>query len=146
LLKRVAYETLARGERKIRHLAAARALEASFGPADPEIVEVLAAHYLAAYEAAPDAADATAIRSRTQELLDRAGERAASLAAREEASRYFTRAAEFADEPLDRARLFERAGMAAWAGGRGATARERFEQAITLYEGEEATHPAARVA
>ena len=58
LVRRVAYETLARRERKTRHLAAAAQLEATFGLAEQEIVEVVAAHYVAAYEAQLDADDA----------------------------------------------------------------------------------------
>ena len=58
LVRRVAYDTLARKERKTRHLAAAAQLEESFGEAEQEVVEVVAAHYVAAYEAQPDADDA----------------------------------------------------------------------------------------
>ena len=51
---------------------------------DEEVVEVLASHYLDAYEPAPDADDATEIRAAGGEMLARAGERAASLARRAE--------------------------------------------------------------
>ena len=53
--------------------------------AEQEVVEVVASHYLAAYEAAPDADDAAAIRAKAGDQLARAGERAASLGANEEA-------------------------------------------------------------
>ncbi len=56
LVKKVAYDTLSRRERKTLHLAAAEHLR-SLGDED-EIVEVVAAHYLDAYRAAPDDADA----------------------------------------------------------------------------------------
>ena len=49
----VAYETLAKKERKARHLAAAEYLEREWGRPSDEIVEVLASHYLDAYRAAP---------------------------------------------------------------------------------------------
>src|SRR5581483_10172015 len=75
LLKRVAYETLSKAERKSRHLAAAAHLVQAFGAGEQEIVEVVAAHYLDAYDAAPDAEDAVEIRARAQEMLTRAGER-----------------------------------------------------------------------
>ena len=52
---------------------------------EDEVVEVIASHYLAAYEAAPDADDAAEIRGKAQAMLARAGERAASLAAAAEA-------------------------------------------------------------
>jgi class 3 adenylate cyclase len=72
LLKRVAYETLAKPERKARHLAAAAHLTQAFGAGEQEIVEVVAAHYLDAYRAAPDADDAPEIKARAQEMLARA--------------------------------------------------------------------------
>ncbi len=114
LVRRVAYETLARRERKARHLEAAALLESGFGEAEQEIVEVVASHYLAAYEAEPDAEDADEIRSSAREVLARAGERAGSLAAVAEARRYFEQAARLAEEPLERARLLDRAGSMAF--------------------------------
>jgi predicted ATPase/class 3 adenylate cyclase len=145
LLKRVAYETLARAERKARHLAAAAHLTQAFGAGEQEIVEVVAAHYLDAYQAAPDADDAPEIKAHAQQMLTRAGERAASLAANEDAQHYFERAAELADDPLTEAGLRERAGATAWAAGRAEQAQHHFERAIELYESEGMTHPAARV-
>ena len=56
LLRKVAYETLAKADRKARHLAAAAYLERTLG--EQEVVEVVASHYLDAYRVAPDAADA----------------------------------------------------------------------------------------
>jgi class 3 adenylate cyclase/tetratricopeptide (TPR) repeat protein len=144
LLKRVAYETLAKAERKARHLAAASHLVHAFGAGEQEIVEVIAAHYLDAYQAAPDADDAPEIKARAQEMLARAGERAASLAANEEAEHYFERAAELAEEPSIEAALRERAGATAWASGRVDDAQAHLERALELYEGEGMTHPAAR--
>jgi class 3 adenylate cyclase/tetratricopeptide (TPR) repeat protein len=145
LLKRVAYETLAKAERKARHLAAAGHLMQAFGAGEQEIVEVIAAHYVDAYNAAPDADDAAEIKARAQEMLMRAGERAASLAANEEAQHYFERAAELADEPTAEAALHERAGETAWASGRVEETQVHLERALELYEGQEMTHPAARV-
>jgi predicted ATPase len=144
LVKRVAYETLSKRERKALHLSAAAHLEASWGPTEHEIVEIVASHYLAAYQAAPQAEDASEIKSKARTHLARAGERAASLAAAEEAQRYFEQAAELAEEPLTEAQLLERAGEMAWAAGR-ADAQVSFERAIALFEQEGATHAAARV-
>jgi class 3 adenylate cyclase/tetratricopeptide (TPR) repeat protein len=145
LLKRVAYDTLAKAERKARHLAAAAHLVQAFGAGEQEIVEVIAAHYLDAYRAAPDADDAPEIKARAQEMHTRAGERAASLAANEEAQHYFERAAELTDEPLAEAALLERAGATAWASGRADQAQVHLGRALELYEGQGMTHPAARV-
>jgi class 3 adenylate cyclase/tetratricopeptide (TPR) repeat protein len=146
LLRRVAYETLARKERKARHLAAAGHLEQAWGSAEQEVVEVVAAHYLDAYHAAPDAGDAVEIKQRARDRLALAGERAASLAATEEARRYFEQAAKLADEPLRRAELLERAGVTATSTGPFDTAVALLEQAGELYRSQGETHAAARVA
>jgi class 3 adenylate cyclase/tetratricopeptide (TPR) repeat protein len=145
LLKHVAYETLAKAERKARHLAAAAYLVQAFGAGEQEIVEVIAAHYVDAYRAAPDAEDAQEIKLKAQEMLTRAGERAASLAANDEAQHYFERAAELADDPLAEAALRERAGATAWVAGRAEEAQTQFERALELYEAQGLTHPAARI-
>src|SRR4029453_952116 len=82
LVKRVAYETVSKKERKAKHLAAAEFLESRWAE-DEEIVEVVAAHYLDAYRAAPDAPDAEEIKARARAMLTRAGDRAASLGSEE---------------------------------------------------------------
>jgi tetratricopeptide (TPR) repeat protein len=109
------------------------------------VVEVLASHYLAAYEAAPEDADAGQVKRRAGDLLARAGERAASLAASEEAKRYFEQAASLAEEPLAQARMLERAGEMALRAGRSEQAQDRFEQAIALFANAGEGHQAARV-
>src|SRR5207237_6206724 len=77
LVKRVAYETLSKKERKAKHLAVASYLETESGYEEDEIVEVVASHYVQAYEAAPDADDASEIKGKAQRLLAAAGEHAA---------------------------------------------------------------------
>ena len=146
IVKRVAYETLSRKERKARHLATAEFLLTLPGSDDDEIVEVVAAHYIDALEAAPDAPDAGAIRDKARSMLVRAGERAASLAATAEAQRAFERAADLTDDAGVRAGLYERAGTLARLGGRADEARVSFERAIELFDGLDATHASARVA
>jgi class 3 adenylate cyclase/tetratricopeptide (TPR) repeat protein len=145
LVRRVAYETQSLRERKRLHLSLAEYLETSWAAEDEEVVEIVASHLLDAYRAGPDAEDAPAIRARARECLVRAGHRAASLAATEDAQRYFERAAELTDEPRASAELLERAGRMAEAGGRVTAAREHFETALSLFEAEGATHAAARV-
>jgi class 3 adenylate cyclase/tetratricopeptide (TPR) repeat protein len=75
----------------------------------------------------------TAIRRKAAERLALAGERAASLAAPEEAQTYFGKAAALADEPVWEAELLERAGHAAQDGGRYPAAIDLYERAIELY-------------
>jgi class 3 adenylate cyclase/tetratricopeptide (TPR) repeat protein len=145
LVRKVAYDTLAKRERKAKHLAVASYLERTWGADDEEIAEVLASHYLDAYRAAPEAADATDIKSKARRTLIRAGEWASSLAASEEAQRYFEQALELADQPLDQAELQEKAGRMAWLGGRATQAKEHLEAALRSFESIGLTHPAARV-
>ena len=145
LVRKVAYDTLSKKDRKAKHLAAASFIEESWTGEEEEIVEVVAAHYLSAYEAAPEAEDAKEIREKAREHLVSAGERARSLAAPIEAQRYFEQAVGLADDPLVQAELHERAGIAAAIAARAEDAASHFEQAITLYGGASASHPAARV-
>ena len=145
IVKRIAYETLSRRERKAKHLAAAEFLASAWSAEEDEIIEVVAAHYLDAYHAAPDDPDAVELRSKAFEMLVRAGERAASLGANAEAQRTFARAGELTDDVLARAELHERAGVMASIGGRQDDAAANFERAIELFGSGGATHPAARV-
>jgi class 3 adenylate cyclase/tetratricopeptide (TPR) repeat protein len=145
LVRHVAYETLSKRERRARHLAAASHLQASFAD-EEEIVEVLASHYLDAYREVPDAEDAGEIKAKAREMLRRAGERAASLAAAREAQRYFQQAAELTDEPLVRAELDEKAGRMAWRRGRSDEAVALFDEALAVLEPEGFVRPAARIA
>ena len=127
LVQRVAYETLARRDRKVKHLAAARYLAEEAGIEPDEIAEVIAAHFLDAFRADEDADDAAAIRDNARAWLERAGERATSLAATEEAQRAFEGAAELSNYPAERARLLERSADMARMGNR----MERAEQLYT---------------
>jgi class 3 adenylate cyclase/tetratricopeptide (TPR) repeat protein len=146
IVKRVAYETISRRERKSKHLAAARFLETAWAAEEDEIVDVVAAHYLDAYQSAPDDDDAGELRARALEMLVRAAERAASLGASAEAQRAFERASGLTDSELVRAELGERVGVMAYIGGRIDDAAAAFEGSIQLFEAVGATHPAARVA
>ena len=145
LVRHVAYETLSRRERKSRHLAAAAHLEQAFG-AEQEVVEVLAAHCIAAYEAERDSADAGEIKRRAVSLLARAGERAGSLAASSEAQRYFEQAAALSEESIERGGLLERAGEMAFRAGKSEQAQDVLERAIGLFTDAGDAYQAARVA
>ena len=145
LVRHVAYETLSKRERRARHLAAADYLTAAFTDEEDEVVEVIASHYLAAHEAAPDADDASEIRTKAQDMLVRAGERAESLAAAAEARRYYEQAAGLTDEPLDRAGLLGQAGEMAGRAADPEAARALLEESVSLYEGAGDTHAAGRL-
>jgi tetratricopeptide (TPR) repeat protein len=145
LVRRVSYETLSRRDRKARHLAVASYLEESWGAEEEEIVEVVASHYLLAHDLDPQADDAGAIRTKAMDMLARAGERAASLAASGEARRYFEQASGLADDPLVKADLLDRAGRMAWMGGDAEGSTRLFEESIALYESGGKAQDAARV-
>jgi len=145
LVRRVAYETLSRRERKSKHLAAARYLETSWAAGEQEIVEVIASHFLAAYEAVPDAEDADEIRRAAHEQLAQAGDRAASLGALAEAQHYFEQAAELAPAPLEQARLLERAAAVAKQNAEFDSTERLLTAALALREAEGDAHAAARV-
>ncbi len=146
LVQRVAYETLSRRDRKAKHLNAAEYLAAESGIDPDEIAEVIAAHYLDAVTADEGADDAAEIQSRGLEWLTRAGERAASLAATQDARRAFEQASELAHDPLARATLIERAGTLAEQGDEREIALEHMGEARQLFEAEGHPHDAARAA
>ena len=145
LMRKVAYDTLSKRERKAKHLAAAAFIEQAWSGEEDEIVEVVANHYLNAYEAAPDADDAEVIRDKARQGLVHAGERAASLAAPAEAQRYFEQALALTDDPRSRAGLLERAGALAWQARRPEQAQAHYEEAIAAFESVGLAHAAARV-
>jgi class 3 adenylate cyclase/tetratricopeptide (TPR) repeat protein len=145
LVRHVAYETLSKRERRARHLAAAEYLRTAFAEDEDEVVEVIASHYLAAHEAAPDAEDALEIKNNAQAMLVRAGERAESLAAAAEARRYFEQAATLSEDLRERAALLDRAAQMAARTADPDSARLLFEQSIALYGDSGDTHAAARV-
>jgi tetratricopeptide (TPR) repeat protein len=146
LIQRVAYETLSRRDRKAKHLAAARYLAGSAGIDPDEIAEVVATHLLDAYRAEPEDADAGTIKSEARDWLTRAADRAAALAATDDAQRTFEAAVELTDDPLERARLLERAGGMARMANRLDDAERLLRDAFALCDEAEATHDRARVA
>jgi class 3 adenylate cyclase/tetratricopeptide (TPR) repeat protein len=146
LVQRVAYETLSRRDRKAKHLAAAAYLSSESGIDADEIAEVIAAHLLDAHRSQPGDEDAGEIKERAREWLVRAAERAAALAAPEDAQRAFENAVELAEDPLERARLLERAGELARAADRTDVAEAHLRAAFALCDEVGATHDRARVA
>jgi class 3 adenylate cyclase/tetratricopeptide (TPR) repeat protein len=136
LVRRVAYETFAKRDRRIRHLAAAAFLEANWAGDDVEVAEIVASHYVEAYSAAPDAPDAAAIKGRARDALERAADRSASLAAAPEALRYYERAIELTDDPAALAELHDRAGRMGNRAGKVTEARQHFDRARDIYSTE----------
>ncbi len=107
LIREVAYNTLARPDRKTRHLAAARFFE-SVG-AD-ELAGALAGHYLAAHQNAAEGPEADALAGQARLALRGAAERAAALGAHEQAVTFLRQAIGVTRDPAELADLCEHAG------------------------------------
>jgi tetratricopeptide (TPR) repeat protein len=105
LIREVAYSTLTRPERRERHLAAARQLEAGGGE---ELAAVLAGHYVAAHAASSAGPEADAVAAQARVALRAAAERAAALAGHKQAATFLEQALELTSEPADRVSLLER--------------------------------------
>ena len=144
LVQRVAYETLSRRDRKAKHLAAAAYLTAECGDRLRRDRRDRRRAPPRRPPAEPDDPDADEIKGEAREWLRRAGERAAALAATDDAQRAFEAAAGLADDPLERAWLLERAGDRAFDSDEMELALERLEAARSVFEHEGQTHAAAR--
>jgi len=132
LVREVAYSTLARRDRKVRHLAAARFFEAL---GDQELAGALAAHYLAAYRNARDGPEADALAVQARISLRGAATRAAALGSHEQALTFLGQALEIATDPAEHAALLEGAGYSASHAGHHDRAEELYRRAIDTYGG-----------
>ena len=111
LVRTVAYETLAKRDRKARHLAAVAYFDEV--AEHDELAGVIASHYLSAIESAPTDADAPELRRQAVRLLEQAANRARGLGAFTEALRYFESALALTEDDRDTARLSQSAAAAA---------------------------------
>jgi len=114
LLKEVAYGTLARRDRRSRHLAAARYFE---GLGDEELAGVLAQQYLDAYRAQPEGEEGAAVAAQARIALRAAAQRAADLGSYRQAHRYLEAAIEVVTDPADELDLRREAARAATTAG-----------------------------
>ena len=142
LVREVAYSTLSRRDRKARHLAAARHFETLV---DQELAGALAVHYLAAYRNATEGPEASALAAQARIALRAAGDRAVALGAQEQALGFYRDALEVTTEPVDRAVLLERAGVAASAAAFHEEAERLLGGAIELFRAAGDRSGAARV-
>jgi class 3 adenylate cyclase/tetratricopeptide (TPR) repeat protein len=129
LIREVAYNQIARGERKARHLAAARWFE-SLG--DEELAGVLAGHYAAAYRNAPPGPEADALAAQARIALRGAADRASNLGSHAQAVGFLLQALELTDDQAERAAVLERAGREETDIATSA-ARGHFQQAMEVY-------------
>ena len=129
LIREVSYSTLARVERRERHLAAARHLESVGGD---ELAAALAGHYVAAHAASAAGAEADAVAVQARLALRAAAERAASLGAHKQAASFIEQALALTADPADRASLYERHALELNAAGRYADAEVSARAATEL--------------
>jgi class 3 adenylate cyclase/tetratricopeptide (TPR) repeat protein len=110
LIREVAYNTLAKQDRKTRHLAAARFFE-QLG--SDELAGALAGHYLAAHANVPAGPEADALAAQARIALKAAADRAVSLGAHDQAVAFLEQALTVTTDPAEEADLLERAGESA---------------------------------
>ena len=129
LIREVAYGTLARRERRARHLAAARYYE-SLG--EDELAGALASHYVAAHDASTEGAEADAVAAQARLALSGAAERAATLGAHDEAVSYLRQAIAITAGAAERVELLLRAARSANAAARHTDAESLAREAVSL--------------
>ncbi len=131
LVREVAYSTLARRDRRTKHLAAARYYE-SLG--DDEVAGVLATHYVDAYQASPEGPEGEAVAAQARVALRGAADRATALGAHESAIAYWERSRSVTTEPTEEAELIEKIGVASRHLGHFAAAEASFRDALARYQ------------
>ena len=118
VVRQVAYATLSRRDRKLRHLAVAGHLEGLI-ESQPEITLMVARHLVDAVEAStPDDRDVAGLNERGALLLMKAAERSARLGAPGDALRLFEEAASRMPDGIPRAEALMGGAVAASAFGR----------------------------
>ena len=144
LVREVAYSTLARKDRRARHLAAADHLNDEEG-AD-ELAGIISQHLLDALEATPhNDAERPVLARRARLLLVFAAERAESLGSSQEAFRATMSALALGPEPEERVALLERGARTAQRSGENTRCEELATEAFAAYDGAGRSIDAARV-
>ena len=130
LIREVAYNTLSKKDRKVRHLAAARYFE---GLGSDELASALAGHYLAAQQNASEGAEADALAAQARIALRGAAERAEALGANDQAVTFLEQALTITAEPNERASMMEKAALVAGVATRYDRSAELARAAIEIY-------------
>jgi class 3 adenylate cyclase/tetratricopeptide (TPR) repeat protein len=130
LVREVAYQNLAKADRRQRHLAAARYFE---GLGSEELSGVLASHYLAAYQASRPGEEADALAAQARIALQAAAERASSLHSGRQALAHLEQAMIVTHDPAEQALLHLRAAELGDLSSRDAGLRHA-EQARDLFK------------
>ena len=129
LIKEVAYGTLAKRDRRARHLAAAGHFERL---GDDELAGVLAQHYVEAYRAQPGGEEGAAVAAQARVALRGAAARASALASPAHALTYVLLALEVTADPADELALRREAGRFAADSGKVEASIPHLERAIDL--------------
>jgi tetratricopeptide (TPR) repeat protein len=127
LIREVAYSTLARAERRARHLAVARFFE-SLG--DDELAGGLAGHYLAAFENSTAGPEADAVGVQARIAFRAAAERSQDLGALDQSIAHVERGLTVATAPSDRYPLLVIAAECASSIGDADLARDYATRAV----------------
>ncbi len=131
LVREVAYATLARADRRARHLRAARHF-ASLD--DPDAAGTVAAHYLAAHRASKAGPEADEIAASTRDALRLAAKRALVVGAPDQALTFGEAALTLPSEAADEASLLEIAAQSANLSVHRAVALRYAERALACRE------------
>jgi class 3 adenylate cyclase/tetratricopeptide (TPR) repeat protein len=130
LVREVAYQNLAKPDRRQRHLAAARYFE---GLGSEELSGVLASHYLAAYQASRPGEEADALAAQARIALIAAAERASALHSGRQALAHLEQAMIVTQDPAEQGLLHLRAAELGDLSSRDAGLRHA-EQARDLFK------------
>ena len=138
MLRRVAYDTMSRRDRKGRHLAVAAHLRAAFPGEGEEVADVIASHYLDALNAIPGDPDTSEIRDNAVAALTQAAGRAERAGAPLRAATNYATAARLTEEGSTHGRpaaaaLWENAARSAVTAADFAVAVEQADRARDLY-------------
>ena len=131
VIREVAYETLARKERRARHLAAARYFETLDSD---ELAGVLASHYLDAYRETQAGPEADALAAQARVALRGAADRATALGSPALAVDYLEKALVVTPDPADQALVHEAASAAAYSAALHPVAERHARAALEWYQ------------
>jgi len=131
LIREVAYNALAKRDRKTRHLAAARFFESL---ETDEIAGGLAGHYLAAYRNSAEGPEADAVAAQARIALTAAAQRAAGLGSHDQAVTFLEQAMTVTSDPAESAKLLQRAGDEASVAGHYDIAEDLLQRAIAAQQ------------
>ena len=128
LIREVAYGTLSKADRRLKHTAVAKHFESL---QDDELVGLVATHYVEAMRATPEGPDADGLGAQVRAQVERAAKRALSLGSPDQALAYVEQAIDLSPEQ-ERMPLLELAGEAAFRAGRHEQSVRYFDEAADL--------------